>query len=1128
MPRNMKKAQSARRAVKGGNLFIFRMSIFVVILAVFAALGFSVKESLADTWAEPGAGPPNPNVAGPIWLQNAVVQNGGFWVSGNGNFGTNIGTGSTQLSVYHATSGPIVSLFGATTVYRGISIKNTSGTEQWFSGANDNNLFVIRRTGSSNDIVINGSGSVGIGNVASPAEALDVNGRVVLEQTTAPATTTNKLYNISGNLYWNGTQLGSGGSQTPWTSHINAASYNLTGLGTNLTAAAGLTIASTGAALAINPGSGALTSTATSVTLGGGLATIYGGSAASGNIIIDSTSNATKGYVILNPTGGNVGIGNSAPGATLSLGTASTRTGTLSFNHASNAFAVTMSPSATTSASYTLTLPTSVGGANQLLANSGTAGVLTWVSASGGTPAGSSGQAQFNNSGAFGADALFFWDNTNKRLGIGNGAPGATLSLGTASTRTGTLSFNHASNAYAVTLTPSATTAANYSLTLPVNVPASNGMVLSSTTGGVLSWATDQTGSTAPAGSTGYVQFNNAGAFGSDSTFFWDNTNKRLGIGNGAPGQVLTVGASGKLGTIGLAGNTSGVFTIQPAAAAGTFTLVLPSAAPSAGQVLSVSSYSAPTITTSWTTISGGGTMTCGGTCGASYIPKFTSGTAIANSLMYDNGTGIGIGTTSPGYNLHVVSSVSGGRAIYGYNSNGGYGVYGSGNYGLYGTGTAAGVYGNGAYGVQGVASGGGVGVYGEATSSYGVYGKSTTSYGVYGTTGTAGAGVYGLGTNGGTFGVYGYNSGAGNGVRAYSATGEGLYAEGSVVGVDGVSATTGVRGDGLTNGTGVYGTSTNGYGVYGWSSSDYGLYGQSISSYGVYGDGSTYGFYTPDQIYAGSNITSGGSLGGTYLYMTYGANASNFTASSTSSAPYYASAYTSAGQFVGNWSSSDWWAIGPDNGGSNRTVRIGGASSSGAWNLAKTHLAVYGWATFRTNDQTNPETYAGGGLTIGWNKSGSLAEVDFFNIYYNGSTGANREFSWYGATYGGGGSYTELMYLTSGGVLWAAGGYTSSDRSLKKNIVTLNDSQGLDAVMKLDPVSFDWKDPQKPGRQMGFVAQNVQSVLPELVSADEKNGLLGVNYNGLIASTIKALQEQQKEIEDLKLQIEELKAEIK
>jgi hypothetical protein len=43
------------------------------------------------------------------------------------------------------------------------------------------------------------------------------------------------------------------------------------------------------------------------------------------------------------------------------------------------------------------------------------------------------------------------------------------------------------------------------------------------------------------AGSTGYVQFNNANALAADSNLFWDNTNKRLGIGTPVPGVALDV-----------------------------------------------------------------------------------------------------------------------------------------------------------------------------------------------------------------------------------------------------------------------------------------------------------------------------------------------------------------------------------------------------------------------------------------------------------------------------------------------------------------------------------------------------------------------------------------------------------
>jgi hypothetical protein len=70
-----------------------------------------------------------------------------------------------------------------------------------------------------------------------------------------------------------------------------------------------------------------------------------------------------------------------------------------------------------------ITLTTTGSGAATFIADT-----LNIPTASGGTPAGITGQIQFNNAGSFGADSALFWDNTNKRLGIG-ATPATTVRL---------------------------------------------------------------------------------------------------------------------------------------------------------------------------------------------------------------------------------------------------------------------------------------------------------------------------------------------------------------------------------------------------------------------------------------------------------------------------------------------------------------------------------------------------------------------------------------------------------------------------------------------------------------------------------------------------------------------------
>ena len=99
--------------------------------------------------------------------------------SGGGRVGIGTITPATKLHIYDASSGPIITLSGLDSNYRGLTIKNTSSAEQWFVGSNDNNNFVIRQGGSTNLLTASSSGNVGIG-TTTPGAKLDVNGSLAV------------------------------------------------------------------------------------------------------------------------------------------------------------------------------------------------------------------------------------------------------------------------------------------------------------------------------------------------------------------------------------------------------------------------------------------------------------------------------------------------------------------------------------------------------------------------------------------------------------------------------------------------------------------------------------------------------------------------------------------------------------------------------------------------------------------------------------------------------------------------------------------------------------------------------------------------------------------------------------
>ena len=98
-----------------------------------------------------------------------------------------------------------------------------------------------------------------------------------------------------------------------------------------------------------------------------------------------------------------------------------------------------------------------------------------------------------------------------------------------------------------------------------------------------------------------------------------------------------------------------------------------------------------------------------------------------------------------------------------------------------------------------------------------------------------------------------------------------------------------------------------------------------------------------------------------------------------------------------------------------------------------------------------------------------------------------------------------------------------SSDLRLKTEVKQLPDV--LPGLERLGLYSYYFNDAQSTNRSLGVIAQEVEQLFPDLVS--EKDGYLGVNYQGLSVIALKAVQELSEKNEKLSAEVETLRSEI-
>jgi hypothetical protein len=136
------------------------------------------------------------------------------------------------------------------------------------------------------------------------------------------------------------------------------------------------------------------------------------------------------------------------------------------------------------------------------------------------------------------------------------------------------------------------------------------------------------------------------------------------------------------------------------------------------------------------------------------------------------------------------------------------------------------------------------------------------------------------------------------------------------------------------------------------------------------------------------------------------------------------------------------------------------------------------------------------------------------------------------GIVYNNAGNLNSLDFRTNGNVTrmliygtgnaWLQGTLTqASDARLKKDISAIQNP--LQKLIQLNGYTYHWKNEKSDNRlQTGVLAQEVQKLFPELVS-ENKEGILAVNYSGLIPVMIESIKEQQKQIDELRKQVQTL-----
>ena len=114
-------------------------------------------------------------------------------------------------------------------------------------------------------------------------------------------------------------------------------------------------------------------------------------------------------------------------------------------------------------------------------------------------------------------------------------------------------------------------------------------------------------------------------------------------------------------------------------------------------------------------------------------------------------------------------------------------------------------------------------------------------------------------------------------------------------------------------------------------------------------------------------------------------------------------------------------------------------------------------------------------------------------------------------------GTTSPVYKLSVNGPIHSMANIFISDKKFKKNITDIR--KPLETVLKLNGKKYNWKVKEfeqydfSDRKQIGFIAQEVKKIIPEIVYIDKKSGEYSMNYSAIIPLLVEAIKEQQNQI---------------